>query len=94
VPHSPAARPASAIPIDESEGAITAPAYAFISNGCAAGTVDAFVCQVNYKDETHNGWAAFAIAHSAFVLSNDIPLCHRGPAGDFVISKVVIALKK
>jgi hypothetical protein len=49
---------------------------------------------VNYRDETHNGWAAFATAHPAFVLSNDIPFVVVDQQGNFVISKVVIALKK
>jgi hypothetical protein len=88
--------PRFSIPIDESAGATTAPAYAFISNGCAAGTVDAFVCQVDYKGVTYNGWEAFAAAlgNQNFVLSNDIPFVIVDQPGNFVISKVVIALKK
>ena len=52
------------------------------------------MCQVNYKDETHNGWAAFATAHSAFVLSNDIPFVIVDQPGDFVISKVVSCIEE
>jgi hypothetical protein len=88
--------PRFSIPIDETAGATDAPAYAFISNGCALNVVDAMVCEVNYKAQTHTGWAAFAAAlgNENFVLSNDVPFVIVDQPGNFVISKVVIALKK
>jgi hypothetical protein len=86
--------PRFSIPIDEEPGATTAPLYAFISNGCDPNVVDAFVCEVNYGAGTYANWAAFAAAHSDFVLSNDIPFVIVDQPGNFVISKVVIALKK
>jgi len=86
--------PRFSIPIDESLGATTAPAYAFISNGCAAGVVDAFVCQVDYKGVTYANWSDFATQNSGFVLSNDTPFVIVDQLGTFEISKVVIALEK
>jgi hypothetical protein len=86
--------PRFSIPIDESPGASTAPDYAFISNGCAPDVVDAFVCQVNYGASTYANWTAFAQGNPSFVLSNDVPFVIVDQPGNFVISKVVIALKK
>jgi hypothetical protein len=86
--------PRFSIPIDEVAGATSAPAYAFISNGCPADQVDAFQCEVNYKASTYANWTAFAAANAAFVLSNDVPFVIVDQQGNFVISKVVIALKK
>jgi hypothetical protein len=84
--------PRFSIPIDETANATSAPAYAFISNGCVGGVVDAFVCQVNYKDKTYSGWKAFAddVANQGFFLSNDIPFVVVDQPGSFVITEVVI----
>jgi hypothetical protein len=82
--------PRFSIPIDETASATTAPAHAFISNGCVPNVVDAFVCEVNYKAQTHTGWNAFAAANPLYVLSHDIPFVIVDQPGNFVISQVVI----
>jgi len=82
--------PRFSIPIDETVDATTAPAYAFISNGCVPPVVDALVCDVNYKNQTHTGWAAFAAANPGYRMSHDIPFVIVDQPGNFVITEVVV----